>query len=121
MANPVTVLLVEDEKTISELIELVLRNEGFHVLVAATSQEALAQSAGHPGIIQLLITDWNLPDLIGPDLAHQLVQARPDMKVIYMSGTEKNVHAPGLVPGSFLLKPFLPSVVLDKVQAILGR
>ncbi|OHE86703.1 MAG: hypothetical protein A3G75_13060, partial [Verrucomicrobia bacterium RIFCSPLOWO2_12_FULL_64_8] len=77
-----TVLLVEDEDAVRRLAQLGLKNSGYTVLEARDGAEALELAAGHPGRIDLLITDVVMPGMSGPLMAEQLRAARPNLKVL---------------------------------------
>lgn len=118
-----TVLLVEDETQLRVLTERVLCRYGYTVLSASNVQEGLRVSTQHPGEIHLLLTDVVMPGGSGRDLAEQLVTARPEVKVIFMSGytddaiVHHGVLAPGIV---FLHKPFTPQALARKLRETLN-
>ncbi|MDF1556240.1 MAG: transporter substrate-binding domain-containing protein [Deferrisomatales bacterium] len=104
-----SVLLVEDETAILPMIREMLESLGYHALTAATPGEALGQvrEAGEP--IDLLLTDVVLPEMNGRDLAERARAARPELRVVFMSGYTANViaHHGVLDEGvRFLQKPF---------------
>src|SRR5207248_3205689 len=104
-----TVLLVDDESSVRKLVHAVLTQQGYEVLVAASSAEAQDFSDKHPGPIRLLITDLTLPLMNGPTLAVQLTAVRPGLKVLFLSGyaLEDAIQEGLLQPGQpFLHKPF---------------
>jgi DNA-binding response OmpR family regulator len=111
-----TILVVEDEPAVRDVIGTVLRLEGYTVLEAATAAEALAVCPQHQGVIHLALVDVNLPDGGGDQLAGQLARALPGLKVLLTSG--------GGVPNSAhpcLGKPFRPDTLLQRVGEMLGR
>jgi two-component system, cell cycle sensor histidine kinase and response regulator CckA len=75
-----TLLLVEDEAAILQLVRVMLEGIGYQVLAASTPDEALQQAADHPGTIDLLVTDVVMPGMNGPDLAARLQAARPGLR-----------------------------------------
>jgi two-component system cell cycle sensor histidine kinase/response regulator CckA len=79
-----TILLVEDEGQVRALVEGVLRNAGYTVLVASRGDAALALAAEHESHIHLLLTDVVMPGMSGRDLANHLTPAQPGMQVLYM-------------------------------------
>ncbi len=118
-----TLLVVEDEFGLRELVRRSLEPHGYRVLLAATPQEALAIAREHPDPIHLLISDVVLPEMAGPALARQILAARPDTRVMYMSGyTDQAVLARNVLePGEpFLQKPFTPLGLAQKVREVLG-
>jgi len=117
-----TVLLVEDEEAVRRLTHAVLRRNGYKVLVAGDGEEVLRTLQQHQGPIHLLLTDVVLPRLGGRDVALQVSQLRPEIKVLFMSGysdrafVENGTLEPGM---AFLPKPFTPEELLRKVREVL--
>ncbi len=119
-----TILLVEDEKGVRELVAEMLKRNGYQVLKAADPVEALELSRRYVGTIHLLLTDVIMPQMSGRQLAEQLVPTRPEMKVIYLSGYTENavVHRGVLEPDvEFLAKPFSQQALAQKVRSVLDR
>jgi PAS domain S-box-containing protein len=117
-----TILLVEDEPALRDLIRIALTGNGFTVLDAGSPADALALSRAHSAPLHLLITDIIMPGMDGPSLAKQIVKERPDLKVLYMSGYATNfIMHDGIVdPGTnFIEKPFHPGTLLAKVREVL--
>ncbi len=118
-----TVLLVEDDEGVRGLAGWVLERSGYTVLTACNSSEAFAVNGRHAGPIHLMVTDVVIPGMSGRELAVRLVSARPDMKVLYMSGyTDDAVVRHGVLESevAYLQKPFTPDVFLLKVRHVLG-
>jgi signal transduction histidine kinase len=117
-----TVLLVEDEKVVRDLAELVLRARGYTVLSAPDGHEALAICRSHEGPISLLITDVVMPRMSGAELVRHALGIRPEMKVLFISGylgeATRDLAAMGSET-SFLQKPFTPDTLSRKVREIL--
>jgi nitrogen-specific signal transduction histidine kinase/CheY-like chemotaxis protein len=123
-ADTTTVLVVEPESGVRELIGEILEIHGYHVLAAHDSDEALAVSVRHQGPIALLIADLLLPGVAGDSLVRRLGPDRSDARVIYLSGdlqdTVDEYH--GLAPGrGFLHKPFTVDALVHKVQEMLSE
>ena len=117
-----TVLLVEDEKELRSACRRVLEREGYTVLVAEDGYEALAISESFSGAIDLLVVDMVLPVLSGRDLATRLVQRRPALQVLYMTGyTDDEIFRRGLSDGSgnLLEKPFASRELMEAARAAL--
>jgi len=117
-----TILVVEDDEMVRNLVRDTLCRHGYQVLDAAESVEAKRKSDAHKGVIQLLITDVIMPRVNGRELAIQLTKRRPDMKVLYMSGyTDNMVLNSGIAHGevAFLQKPFTPMGLAQKVREVL--
>jgi len=113
--EPATILVVDDESGIRELIRKILQRERYRVLEAGTAEEALGIAQKQS--IDLLITDVMLPGIHGPELARRMQQAGPRLKTVFISGFtgEEEVPAGGL----FLAKPFTLETLLQKVREAL--
>jgi two-component system cell cycle sensor histidine kinase/response regulator CckA len=123
VATSGTVLLVEDEPAVLSLAARVLRGRGYEVLQARDGSEALQVQEEHAGAIDILITDVVMPKLGGVELAEQLHKARPQTRIIYMSGytdnrTVRDMMADSAV--SFLQKPFSPAALAELTRQVLG-
>jgi CheY-like chemotaxis protein len=118
-----TILVVDDEPDLLDLVVQVLEGQGYHVLGASSGRQALQQWSRRTHDIDLLLTDMTLSDgVTGCELAAQLRTEAPHLRVIYSSG-----HSVG-VPGTqladvdereFLAKPYRPSKLLEIVRYIL--
>jgi signal transduction histidine kinase/CheY-like chemotaxis protein len=119
-----TVLLVEDEKSIRNTMDLFLKDCGYTVLVAEDPKKALNLAGMHPGEIHLLITDVIMPDMSGRDLANLLLARRPTIKRLFISGFTADVIAQrGVLDDgvNFLSKPFGRDVLVRKVREVLEQ
>ena len=117
-----TILFVEDEQGVRELVREYLSGCGYAVLEASDGVQALEIAAMHPGAIQLLITDVVMPRLSGRELATQIASARHGLKVLYISGyTDDSVFRHGVLEGGmeFLQKPFNLKALAQKIREIL--
>src|SRR5438552_3941148 len=117
-----TILLVEDQEEVRRLVRRVLEARGYTVLVAASGAEALQVAATHAGPIQLLVTDVIMPAMSGREVGLLVAAARPEAKVLYLSGyaDESIVHHGVLEPGiAFLQKPFTAEGLARKVREVL--
>ncbi len=119
------VLLVEDDATVRELVTRVLRQEGYAVLKARHSTEALIFSGEFSGVIHLLLTDLCLtPHISGRKLAEFIRLSRPGIPVLYMSGlVEDGGVSEEVLRGEagFLPKPFGPEALLRSVHLATHR
>ena len=114
-----TILVVEDEDAIRNLICEFLRLSGYTVLAARHGREALTVSAAHQGRIHLMITDLVMPLMGGWELAQAMGTSRPETKVLYISGYSDRTNIP-LSEGLDLMdKPFTPEALLQKVRQML--
>jgi two-component system, cell cycle sensor histidine kinase and response regulator CckA len=119
-AGAETIMVVEDEPDLLELVVQVLEGRGYTVLGAASGKQALEQWSKRDHDIDLLLTDMTMPDgMTGCQLAERLRTDAPNLRVIYSSG-----HTAG-VPGTqlahvedhqFLAKPYRPSKLLEVVR-----
>lgn len=117
-----TILAVDDDPTILDLVINVLKPMGYQVLLASTGEQALELAASHQDEIDLLLTDVMLPGIKGHELARRVLHTRPGIGVLFMSGylrpsmandnTERGFEA-------FLQKPFSPNTMLQKVRKLL--
>lgn len=117
-----TILLVEDEDAVRRLASTVLERRGYAVLAGCDGEAALQLAARHTGPLDLLVTDVVMPRMSGPQLAAQLTQARPGLKVLYLSGYTDDtiIHHGVLREGvAFLQKPFSPEALTRKVREVL--
>jgi two-component system, cell cycle sensor histidine kinase and response regulator CckA len=117
-----TILVVEDEEQLGNLIYRSLKPYGYNVLVAQHGGEALLLCERHPGPIHLLLTDVVMPQMSGVDLSDRLAPLLPDMKALYMSGYTGNavIHHGVLDPTvSFIQKPFSAQILVEKIRKIL--
>jgi CheY-like chemotaxis protein len=122
-ARTETVLVVEDAEGLRELARRLLQRQGYTPLIAANAEEALRLFEQNASI-DVLLTDVVMPGASGPELARQLVERRPLLKVIYMSGYTEDaiVHHGVLNPGiAFLHKPFTSETLGRKIREVLDR
>jgi hypothetical protein len=116
-----TILVVEDQADVREYAAAVLRQYGYHVILAANAGEALLACERTP--IHLVLTDVVMPHVGGRELAARLERARPELKVLFMSGYTDNVilhHEHLEANGQFVQKPFTPVELAAKVRQVLG-
>ncbi|HKY04794.1 MAG TPA: response regulator, partial [Blastocatellia bacterium] len=117
-----TILLVEDEEAVRKLTCAVLQMNGYTVLEAESSEEAIEIAEHYKARIELLLTDVVLPQISGKSLANTIGLTRPDIKVLYISGyTDEAIANHGVLePGTaFLQKPFTPNALTNKVREVL--
>ena len=114
-----TILVVEDEKVVRDLVQDILESNGYIVIAAEDGPTAVAISENFGGAIQLMITDVMMPRITGPELSERLHSRRPDMKVLYMSGYTDPVG--GRLPKdcTYIAKPFSKSGLIQKIREIL--
>ena len=116
------ILLVEDDKLVRTLVKRVLTEAGYEVTAVYHGRHALGVLQRPEEQIDLLLTDVIMPEMGGEELVNHALRARPDLKVLYMSGyTERAAVFHGhLDPGkAFLQKPLTPESLLHKVREVL--
>ena len=118
-----TVLLVEDEDAVRNIVRLALTMQGFTVLQASGGEEAIQLATAHKGPIHLLVTDVVMPEMSGRRLAEVVRRHRPEIPVLFMSGyTEEAVVNHGVDSSdAFIQKPFTPQALARKVRAVLSE
>jgi PAS domain S-box-containing protein len=119
-----TVLVVDDEEAVATTVGAILTKGGYTVLQARSAGDALLVSERHEGPVHLLLTDVVMPTMNGRELAERLTAARPEMRVLYMSGYADNVivsHGVLAPEVELLQKPFASADLTLKVRAVLDR
>jgi DNA-binding response OmpR family regulator len=116
-----TVLVVDDEEDLRDIIRRMLQRRGFDTLIAGDSQEAIAVLRDHPGHVDILVTDLGLPGVSGGELSRTAKGVRPGMHVIYISGLPRDMAiAEGLIDEDALLvkKPFSSESLLEALRSV---
>jgi DNA-binding NtrC family response regulator len=119
-----TILVVEDDDAVRELIGRILRNDGFEVIVVDSGAEAIEICESYKGRIDLLLTDVVMPQMSGVALRDLAMPLRPGMKVLFMSGYNDELIAQRGVVASdknLLLKPFKRDKLLESVRSVLRQ
>lgn len=118
-----TVLLVEDEESVRQLVRETLQTRGYRVIEAENGEAGLFAAAETKGKIDIVITDVVMPGMGGRELVKRLAATRPETKVLYLSGyTEDAIVNDGTIEGgaAFLQKPFTLQNLSRKVREVLG-
>ncbi len=121
-AGSETILVVEDDERVRLLTARILRDLGYNVLVSPDAREALPLGQGHEGSLDLLLTDVVMPEMGGEELADRLRRARPDLRVLYMSGYADHRFVARIAADQgahFLQKPFCPEELAARVRDVL--
>jgi PAS domain S-box-containing protein len=117
-----TILLVEDDRSVRNLVERVLESRGYQVLSAEHGVDALQLASARDGAIDLVLTDIVMPTMSGREMVEALRLGRPGVRVIYMSGytddeiLRRGLHDPQL---AFIQKPFTADHLAMLVRKIL--
>jgi len=117
-----TVLVVEDEEIVRELVCEVLEHQGYNILCAPDGIEALNLATEFDGEIHLLVTDVIMPHMNGHELAGKLCALRPGMRVLYVSGySDNDIGDHGVLDPrhDLLQKPFTPQALARKIRDVL--
>jgi hypothetical protein len=117
-----TVLVVEDEDSVRDLVRQILEDHGHAVLTARHGRDAMLIAERYERPIDLLVTDVVMPEMGGGELVHRLIARRPNIKVLYISGyTNDEVVRRGVqgAPASFLHKPFTSDDFMLRVREVL--
>jgi hypothetical protein len=117
-----TVLIVEDEAPLREIARRILDRNGYTVLVAADSANAIDIAAEEGTGLDLLLTDVIMPQMLGKEVANRITNLCPSVRVLYMSGYAQPILAAQgtLEPGVTLVeKPFTEASLLEKVREVL--
>lgn len=122
VAERPTVLVVDDEEDLRDIMRRMLERRGFSTLVAGDPEQALGVCRDHPGTLDVLVTDLGLPGVSGGELARTATGLRPGMGVVYISGLPKDIAvAKGLIAEDALLvkKPFTADLLTEALRKIL--
>lgn len=114
-----TVLVVEDDAAVREIVTQFLRGAAYHVIEARDSEEAVAMVKLDPRVIDLLVTDIVLPGQSGPELAGALRVFAPQMRTLFISGYPSDSVGGARSP-AFLAKPFSRAAFLQAVRRALS-
>jgi len=119
-----TILVAEDEPGVRRLMESILSQYGYQVILAGDGQEAVEKFIANSGKIQLILMDVIMPRKNGQDAIEEIRRLRPDIKVVYSSGyaadfiRNRGVDDEGI---ELVMKPLQPSELLRKVRETLDR
>jgi two-component system cell cycle sensor histidine kinase/response regulator CckA len=114
-----TVLIVDDDRQITGLVEKMLRPQGVNVVSANRASEALRICEGRP--VHVLISDVAMPEMDGDKLAERLLQLQPEARVLLISGQAREPATAKPPNVRFLRKPFFPSVLLENLRELLAQ
>jgi two-component system cell cycle sensor histidine kinase/response regulator CckA len=114
-----TILLVDDEDGVRKLVNAILQGHGYSVIEAGSGPAALAAFEKNAHKIDLVVTDIVMPQMNGLELGERLTQARPELKILYMSGYRDNPIGGTTPDRAFLHKPFTPDTLLEKIREVL--
>ncbi len=116
-----TILLVEDEPVVLNLLHHMLSREGYLVLTAADGVAGLDVSRSYPHPIDMLLSDVQMPRMNGIQLAQHIASERPETRTVLISGHMEEQLRDLARPTDFLRKPFVPKELLAKIREVLDR
>ncbi len=119
-----TVLLVEDEDDVRQLVERTLTRLGYSVLTASCPESAIQLANSHQGTIDLLLSDVIMPGMNGPDMSRRLTLSRPQMRLLFMSGyTDEAILHHGVFDSAvnFIGKPFSVEQLSTAIRRVLDE
>jgi len=115
-----TILLADDDGQLREFLLLLLTRLGYNLIVAVDGKEALEKAHSFQGNIDLLLSDVDMPGMTGIELAIQLNRARPDTRILLISGLDSGMLV--LNNGwQFLPKPFVADMLRDRIRDFLAE
>jgi CheY-like chemotaxis protein len=120
-SRSVTILIVEDNDNLRNLLQRTLEGVGFSVLPAADGEEALRRSKQHEGTIEIVVSDIVMPKLNGLELSQRMRVARPESKFLFITGFGDQYPELREYGANILEKPFLPSEIVRKMEDILNQ
>jgi len=123
-SSPRTILVVEDQPEVLSFLADALQSLGYRVLTAAHPSDGLALGDEHAEEIDLVLTDVVMPGMNGPEMAQQLIFRHPFLRVLYLSGYDRETLGPLGVPEDgpgFLKKPFTMDALVKRVSGALRR
>jgi CheY-like chemotaxis protein len=124
LRGEVSIFIAEDEDIVRYVAERALRKCGYRVLAARNGSEALALQENLSEPIDLLLTDVVMPGMNGRQLAQALLEKRPGLAVLYMSGHSEDIMTHQGILGTnvaFIEKSFTSRVLCEKVRAVLDE
>jgi two-component system, cell cycle sensor histidine kinase and response regulator CckA len=119
-----TILVVDDEEMVLDLVYTVLSGAGYNVMRAGSGREAIALCQTYAGPIHLAILDVMMPVMSGPELCSCLHDHLPSVRNLFMSGYSQDkfaIHGVQVGPDDFLGKPFTIATLLGRVKEALAE
>jgi len=119
-----TILVVEDDKMVRELVCETLSAHGYEVIQAQSGGEGIHFASSYDGLLHLLLTDVVMPEMNGRQVYENIITIHPDIKVLYMSGYTDNVIDHHIILDeklNFLQKPFTVQQLMQKIRQVLSQ
>ncbi len=125
IASNNTIMIVEDDVNVLELINQILSKQGFKIVIkSSNTEESIIMAENFHDPINLLISDLIMPGLNGPDIFKKIYKYHPEIKVLFMSGYTQEVISTQIedhVEFDFIQKPFTANGLIKKISDILSR
>jgi two-component system cell cycle sensor histidine kinase/response regulator CckA len=119
-ADPITILLVDDEQSVRAIVVKILRRAKYHVIEAENGATAVQIAKAHPGKIDVVLTDMYMPGLRGPEVVQAIAPTRPGLRALFMSGyADQDSRTAVPIGANFLNKPFSGQELTAAVEAAL--
>ncbi|MGB2867713.1 MAG: response regulator [Bacteroidota bacterium] len=118
-----TILLVEDEEVLLDLLQVLLESEGYHTMTAANGEDAVEIYRKEKEKIAIVLSDMGLPKLGGWEVLRVLRDINPAVKVILASGyLDQSLKAEMIKAGAkdFVQKPYIPDQILKRIREVIG-
>jgi DNA-binding NtrC family response regulator len=118
-----TILVVDDDQSVCKLTTLMLNESGFQVLEARCGERGVQCFMEHADEIQMVLTDVMMPEMTGPEMVERILAARPQVKVLFMTGYDSSSLLPDHFVRKFgvLGKPFTAGRLVRAVRDCLDR
>jgi signal transduction histidine kinase/ActR/RegA family two-component response regulator len=119
-----TILVVEDESAVRRFVRIALERAGYEVIEAGNGAEALRVAENHPGRIDAVVTDVDMPEMSGIALARRLALNTPEIPVLFLSGSSRPLvdeRDAQEALGHFLQKPFGDEEILEEVHRMVAN
>ena len=121
--EPATILLVDDDDGVRRILRKVLEAKPYRVVESGQPRSACTTFDADPMGIDLVVTDLKMPGMSGQDVAAHIWSARPELRVLFISGYTDHTYAEALngARSRFLEKPFASEALLQQVAELLGE
>ncbi len=114
-----TILVVDDTSLLLKAVVAILKKANYSILQANSGRQALEVAANHPGHIDLLLSDVQMPVMSGPELGEALQVTRPDIRLMFMSGFAGGSLLILNYGWAFIEKPFVRAKLLEMINSVL--
>lgn len=123
MGQSETILFVDDERMIVDMVERLLINQGYHVITHDSGIDALEDFKSDPDLIDMVITDQTMPGMTGSEMAKEMLNIRPDLPIILCTGYSETLspeQAKEIGILEYVMKPFVPREIAALIRKYLN-